>query len=96
MSAFNVLTADSSCPNCGRTATFEVQFKYGDTWQHRYTLGQQVRWGGNDIGIPGQKYVHVEAIGGPCPYCGIDDLEFDINLVDDYITELVPIGMTRS
>jgi len=95
MGAFNMLTAEASCPNCGHQVVFEVQFKYGDTWQHRYLLGEKIKWGGNDIGRPGYRRVRVEAIGGPCSHCGFDNLEFDIILDEDRITTLMPIGVKR-
>jgi hypothetical protein len=33
MGAFNILVAETDCPNCEKLAKFEAQFKYGDTWQ---------------------------------------------------------------
>lgn len=34
-------------------------FKYGDSWQHHYVLGDKLNWGGNDVGEPGHKLVVV-------------------------------------
>jgi hypothetical protein len=95
MGAFNILVAETNCPNCGKLAKFEAQFKYGDTWQHRYSLGQQLKWGGNDIGYPGCKRVLIEAVGGPCPHCQKDDLDFDLLLESDRLVSIKPASKDR-
>jgi hypothetical protein len=91
MSSFNIVRGSSSCPNCNRSADFEVQFKYGDTWQHCYRLGDRLRWSGNDIGSPGRKRVIVEGIGGPCPHCHAIYLDFDIVLLNDELVGIEPV-----
>lgn len=96
MSAFNVLRASASCPSCGTLAPQEIQFKYGDTWQHTYNVGDTLRWGGNDVGQPGCRRVLVEGIGGPCPSCGEQYLEYDITVEHDRITAVTPVGLRRS
>lgn len=95
MSAFNVVRAAAGCPLCHRTAEFEVQFKYGDTWQHSYRLGDALRWGGNDIGKPGHKEVRVHGVGGPCPHCLADNLDFDVIIRDDRIVGVEPVTEKR-
>jgi hypothetical protein len=95
MGAFNILKAATTCPVCRQAGTFEVQFKYGDTYQFKYTLGDQLKWGGNDIGVPGAKKVLVQALGGPCPNCGEDYLDFDILAEADRIVALKPVGKNR-
>ena len=50
MSAFNTVTVEQVCPRCQNRIQVRVQFKYGDTWQNEYRLGDRLRWGGNDIG----------------------------------------------
>jgi hypothetical protein len=90
MAAFNVLHATVPCPNCGTTVDLELQFRYGDTWQHLYKVGDRVRWGGNDVGTPGRRRVLVEAIGGPCPRCGSDNLDFTIVIENDVIQSVEP------
>jgi hypothetical protein len=95
MGAFNIPAAQTDCPNCGKFAKFEVQFKYGNVWQYRYSLGQQLLWGGNDIGNPGCKKVLIEALGGPCPYCLKDDLDFDLLLESDRLVSLKPASKDR-
>jgi hypothetical protein len=96
MSAFNMVTAAAPCPSCGQIAEFEVQFKYGDTWQHLYRIGDRLRWGGNDIGSPGHMRVLVEGIGGPCPHCGTDNMDFDLVVQNDAVVRLEPVRGERS
>ena len=55
-----------------------IQFKYGNTWQHKYRIGDQLKWGGNDKGSPEYRRVLVAGIAGPCPVCGADYLEFEV------------------
>jgi hypothetical protein len=92
MGAFNTLTAETNCPSCGKIATFDVQFKFGDTWQHRYHLNQTLRWGGNDKGLPGKAKVLVDGVGGPCPHCNTEYLDFDIVIEHDRIVSLGPLS----
>src|SRR5882672_11449163 len=74
MSAFNVVSATLGCPRCGNEYVMPVQFKYGDTWQYEYAIGDALKWGGNDIGERGAKSVVVYAIGDKaCPVCGYDE-----------------------
>ena len=40
------------CSNCHQTVEKAIQFKYGDCWQHDYTIGDRLAWGGNDRGNP--------------------------------------------
>ncbi len=70
MSAFNRVSTSQVCPNCSNSVVFRVQFKYGDAWQYEYEVGNQIRWGGNDIGAPGAKSVVVDGIAEVCPLCG--------------------------
>ena len=90
MSAFNIVKGRTSCPSCKHVAEFEVQFKYGDNWQHSYRLGDRLRWGGNDVGTPGRRRVLVEGIGGPCPHCKADNLDFDVVIEHDELIGIEP------
>jgi len=46
MSAFNILIIHSHCPFCHNPIDLRLQFKYGDTWQHEYIVGDSLKWGG--------------------------------------------------
>ncbi len=96
MSAYNtvVLPDEEKCPHCGAVIRRRVQFKYGDTWQHDYMIGDRIKWGGNDVGQPARL---VTALGYPedCPVCG-NDLGgvFDVVIRDGIIKDVVP-GKTQ-
>ena len=95
MCAFNTVESDQVCPDRGDTATFRSQFKYGDTWQYEYVIGDGIRWGGNDIGAPGTKRVVVDGVAEPCPLCGFgrglqEDLDHEVWLEDDRIAAVRP------
>jgi hypothetical protein len=62
MGAFNVLKFRWQSRSGEPVHDLRVQFKYGDTWQHEYVLGDEVRWGGNDIGVRFAKHVVVEGV----------------------------------
>lgn len=85
MSAFNMLLAAAPCPRCTRVFDVEIQFKYGDVWQHRYRLHDVLQWGGNEYGVrwPGRVVVEGTAASA-CPECGFDgEWDLYIHLVDD-------------
>lgn len=95
MGSFNTLTTETICPVCNHIVVFDIQFKYGDTWQHHFKLGQKITWGGNDIGIPNKKKVLVEGIGGPCSNCKTEFLDFNIVISFDEITDVIPLKKPR-
>jgi hypothetical protein len=90
MSAFNILQAEAACPTCGCRGRFEIQFKYGDTWQYEYRIGDRLCWGGNDIGKPGLSEVQVQGVGGPCPNCGAEGQPFALMVKKDEIVAVRP------
>lgn len=73
MGAFNEVRVPLICPNCGLSAAIDVQFKYGSVVHHKYTLGSALRWGANDVGVPGRAVVVVDGEGSRCPHCGWND-----------------------
>jgi hypothetical protein len=95
MGLFNTVEATVECPSCGKPMPVVVQFKYGATRQFKYRVGDRLRWGFNDVGSSRQERVIVEGIGGPCPGCGADDLEFDVVVIDGVITAVQPVGAIR-
>jgi endogenous inhibitor of DNA gyrase (YacG/DUF329 family) len=71
MGAYNILHTTVDCPSCKREVNVAIQFKFGDTYQHEYALGDEVCWGGNDIGPMGKSHVVVDGVAEePCPRCG--------------------------
>lgn len=92
MSAFNVVTLDRDeiCPNCTNSIRRRVQFKYGDTWQYDYLIGDRIRWGGNDVGKRAHK---VKVLGQPedCPVCDFEGPGvYDVIICDDVIKQVTP------
>lgn len=89
MSAFNTLSSKIQCPNCRKIYEGQIQFKFGDTWQFQYQIGDKIKWGGNDIGKSGISKVKVYGIleSSQCPICeNLNVLnEFDINIENDII-----------
>jgi predicted RNA-binding Zn-ribbon protein involved in translation (DUF1610 family) len=73
MGAFNTVTL-SNCPSCGHDVRFVIQFKFGDTYQRAYSVGDELKWGGNDIGPSNTSHVVVDGVAEtPCPSCGSED-----------------------
>ena len=88
MGAFNTVGSELICPICGRVSFMEVQFKYGNTWQYEYRLGERLRWGGNDIGEPGVKRVWVESIAGLCAFCNYDGIDCEVLIENDILVKV--------
>ncbi len=94
MGAFNTLEARAECPVCKKIGSFRIQFKYGDTWQYLYHLGDEIRWGGNDFGHRSLR-VRIEGISEKCPNCHTKWIEMDIMSEENILCEVRPVGVTR-
>lgn len=96
MSSFNVLITEVTCPNCGKKHEARIQFKFGNTWQLQYKIGDTVTWGGNDIGSP--DFNEVKAYGiiesTRCPYCNEQNIveEYDILIKKNVIMGISPMA----
>ena len=92
MGAFNTVQTRVLCPTCKAPLSVCVQFKYGDTWQNEYSEGDQLRWGGNDIGTPGKRLVVVDGVAEDvCPKCGYDEERgFYVFIEHDRISRVAP------
>ena len=93
MSAFNVLQTRVTCPSCTNVQQADIQFRYGDTWQHTYVVGDRLRWGGNDVGEDGFRLVLVDGAGPPCA-CGTY-LDCEIRITDGVISGIQTVGARR-
>lgn len=84
MGAFNTVTLKRliPCVRCGDTGYIDVQFKYGDTQQYHYVLGDCIVWGGNDVGEP--EGGNVAVLGTPeyCKVCGLE-------ISEEYVIDIV-------
>lgn len=100
MSAYNVLITDVHCPDCGKISSGSIQFKYGNTSQLSYHVGDKISWGGNDIGKP--EYKKVKAYGilqsEVCPFCHNCNIneEYDIFIEDNIIKSVKPMEDSES
>jgi predicted RNA-binding Zn-ribbon protein involved in translation (DUF1610 family) len=89
-----VRSEEEVCPNCHTVIRRTVQFKYGNTRQHDYLIGDRISWGGYHIGRPVHR---VRVLGFPenCPVCGYDQNGvYDVFINDDVIVDVVP-GRTQ-
>lgn len=96
MSAFNILQTKACCSSCFNESSARIQFKFGDTWQLEYMIGDKIKWGGNDNGRPGFIRVKVYGIieSTKCPVCNKHCLpeEYDILIEHDVIMGALPIS----
>jgi len=91
MGAFNVVTATVVCRHCDTEVPVRVQFKYGNTWQYEYQVGDILKWGGNAIGKPGKRRVIVDGIAESCPKCSYDEeWNFYVLIEHDVIIAVEP------
>jgi len=93
MGAYNILKTEIQCVHCKNTFCGDIQFKFGDTWQNIYIIGDKIGWGGADIGQPGYRKVKVYGIleQQECPICGLP-LEYDIIVEKDIIKYIAPLA----
>jgi hypothetical protein len=91
MGAFNKLKTDIKCENCSHLFAVNIQFKFGDTWQYEMVIGDEIKWGGNDKGEPGNATVMVYGMAedANCRECGFaNQEEFDILIKDNVISKV--------
>ena len=89
MAAFNTVSVKRAkpCPRCGDKGIIRLQFAYGDTYQYHYEMGETIRWGGNDVGVPVDNSIEILAYPEPCPVCGLD--------IDDEYVLTIKINVLR-
>ena len=89
MGAFNRVRLQDRCACHKGGIERWIQFKYGDCWQYDYSVGDTLRWGGNDKGIPGAARVVVLGTGEDCLVCGCaEDTDYEVWIRDDRITDV--------
>lgn len=95
MGAFNTLKTTIKCRECNQAYSADIQFKFGDTWQNEYRIGDKILWGGNDIGTRNLPKVKVYGVLSniKCPICKKAQCdEFDIIIEFDIIKEISQIS----
>lgn len=90
MSAFNTVAAPLVDEDRLKEVTVKVQFKYGECRQYEYSIGDALRWGGNDVGLQGMHHVVVDGcLDGSIAYNGIPE-DYEVHIVDNVIARVVP------
>jgi hypothetical protein len=69
LSAYNTLIVQSQCRSCHQETQIKIQFKFGDTWDYKYFIKDEIGWGGNDFGKKGLKKVVLDGVSEPCEKC---------------------------
>lgn len=87
MSAYNTIETCILCPACQHKLHFNIQFKYGEVWQHHYLIGDVIKWGKNEVGYRGVNQVWVDGVSDACKYCGWFG-DFIIELHNDKIIDI--------
>lgn len=90
MGAFNVVLVEIESPDNGCMYPVRIQFKYGDVRQYEYELGDHVKWGGNDEGIPCARRVVVDGCLEGDPPSGSFPEDYEIYITNNIITSVVP------
>jgi hypothetical protein len=91
MSAYNTVTFQWSDFMTKKLFDLQVQFKYGEVWQHEYKIGDHIKWGTNEIGDPSAKRVVVEGVLEGEKLTRNMPEDFQIYIVDNKIESVVPI-----
>ena len=91
MSAYNTVIFSWKDTKTKKNYDLQIQFKYGEVWQHEYKIGDNLKWGSNNTGDPLAKKVVVEGIleGGKL----IENMpaDFQIYIVDNKIETVLPM-----
>jgi len=85
MGAFNTLIINSKCNQCKIETEIRIQFKYGDTWDYKYHIGDKIVWGGNSIGKEDAKKVVLDGTSEDCIQCGVS-IDYLIFIENNTIT----------
>lgn len=92
MGAFNTVHIKWRDPQTSEIVEFKVQFKYGDTWQYDYQVGDLLKWGGNDIGNKDAKRVVVDGCLDtdiPITFPSLPE-DFEVYIVNGRIEKVIP------
>jgi hypothetical protein len=90
MGAFNTVHVAWPASPGSDLMDVKVQFKYGDTWQYDYKVGDVLKWGGNDIGKKSANRVVVEGyLDAPADYPGVPE-SFEIHIIQGRIDKVIP------
>jgi hypothetical protein len=88
MGLYSTIETNFQCSRCDWKGPIEVQFKYGNLWNHKYTIGSRIVWGRTQIGDPADRLVSVQGIAA-CPRCNLE-IFFDILIEGGVIRAMTP------
>ena len=93
MGLYATLNAAVRCPNCQTKIDAGWQFHFGDVSQlPAYAIGDQVSWGGQDLGHPSMTDVvavgYFDGAGPFCAKCGLEQALVDIHIVNHVIQDV--------
>ncbi|NHA03987.1 hypothetical protein G7092_09280 [Mucilaginibacter sp. HC2] len=87
MGAFNTLTIQANCNNCGGVMMYRVQFKFGEVWQYEYKLGDKIKRAEPyyDRGKPNLPRVICDGAleNNICPHCNYENPK-DCDIIFEY------------
>jgi hypothetical protein len=91
MSAYNTVIFHWIDAKVNKKFDLKVQFKYGEVWQHEYKIGDDIKWGTNEIGDQSAKKVVVEGVLEGEALTENMPEDFQIYIVNNKIENIVPI-----
>lgn len=90
MGAFNTVHIRWRNSQTSEVLDINVQFKYGDTWQHDYRVGDVIKWGGNDIGHKNARRAVVDGcLDAPAASPGMPE-SFEVHILNGKIEKVIP------
>jgi hypothetical protein len=88
MALYSTIETNFQCSSCDWIGPVEVQFKYGNLWDHTYTIGSPIVWGRTQIGDPAEHRVSAQGLV-VCPGCSTETC-FDILIEGGVIKSVTP------
>jgi len=91
MGSYNILITDIQCPGCGKKNEAHIQFKYANTWQHKYRIGDALLWSNTRYDLGSASIRRVKAYGiiesTQCTFCNENILpeEYDVFIEDNVL-----------
>lgn len=90
MGSFNTVEAEVSCPRCRQCVSMAVQFKFGDIRQYEYRIGDRLILNEREDSWAPGSVVLAEGVGGPCPECAAEFLDFDVRVSRGVLDAVLP------
>ena len=89
MGAFNTVIVMWTNPSTDMDYELRVQFKYGDVWQHVYQIGDNLKWGSNDVGHREASRVVVDGVLEGVPSIPGMPEDFEVHIVNNKIDKVI-------